>query len=111
MIAALHPWWPVLWHWPRFLDPISWLWLSARGYAFTSSGEQIEIPVALLVLWRQHMMCDAPWCLRPGPHRTADGHHKLCRKHHPDLPNRKLSLAEIHLRHHAASAESSKTAG
>lgn len=108
MIAVVHPWWPHLLSWPRFLDPISWLWLSIKGYAFTSSGEQIEIPVALLALYWHHV-CGAPWCFWPGKHPTADGMHKLCRRHHPDLPKRKLTLAEIVDRHHAASKDSDMT--
>jgi hypothetical protein len=50
--------------------------------------------------------CDAPWCLRHGRHPTADGQHHLCRKHHPDLPDRRLTLAEIHHRHHTAQEKS-----
>jgi len=96
-----HPWWPLLFHWPRFLDPISWTWLSAKGYAFTSSGEQISIPAAL-GLYILHTRCDTPRCLRRGKHPTADGQHKLCRRCHPDMPNERLTLAQIHDRHHAA---------
>jgi hypothetical protein len=97
-----HEWWPHLFSFPRFLDPISWLWLSVKGYAFTSSGEQISIPVGLgIVYW--HHTCSNPRCFRWGKHPTADGLHKLCRRCHPDLPNkRRLSLAEITKRHRDA---------
>lgn len=50
----------------------------------------------------KHLNCDAPRCLRYGPHRTADGHHKLCRVHHPDLPKRRQSLESILHHHHKA---------
>lgn len=78
--------------------------VACKGYNFWSGiisdlGEVTLIGGSLAML--KHLNCDAPRCLRYGPHRTADGHHKLCRKHHPDLPNHKLSLKEIHLRHHA----------
>lgn len=55
--------------------------------------------IGLAVAAFKHWNCEAPRCLRHGKHPTADGQHHLCRKHHPDLPNRRLSLAEIHLRH------------
>lgn len=76
------------------------MWLSLKGYAFSSSGEQVAILAALIAVYRRHQ-CAAPWCPLPGRHRTADGQHGLCRRHHPDLPNHRLSLAEIHARHRA----------
>lgn len=57
--------------------------------------------VALGIYYRHHN-CAALGCPRIGKHQTADGLHKLCRRCHPDLPDHKLSLAEIHERHHAA---------
>lgn len=87
-----------------------WLWhpLAGPGYQFWSGiasdlGEVTLIAGALALL--KHLNCDSPRCWRYGPHRTADGQHKLCRHHHPDLPSHKLSLAEIHARHHAAKAK------
>ena len=83
-----------------------WLWhpLFGPGYQFYSGVgsdiSEITILGAAIALLK-HANCDAPRCLRYGPHRTADGHHKLCRKHHPDLPNHRLSLREIHARHAA----------
>lgn len=98
----MHPWWPHLFSWPRFLDPISWTWLSVKGYAFTSSGEQVSFVVGVVVLYRHHV-CGAPRCWRLGKHPTADGMHHLCARHHPDLPDQgRLSLAQIVERHHAA---------
>lgn len=97
--TRVHPWWPHLFDFPQFLDPISWWWLSVKGYALTSSigfG-----PLAFLGAAWWHTRCDTPRCVRRGKHRTSDGQHKLCRVCHPDLPDHKLSLAEIHERHHA----------
>jgi hypothetical protein len=80
--------------------------LNGPGYNFWSgiasdAGELTLIGGALALA--KHANCDAPRCLRYGPHRTADGQHKLCRYHHPDLPNHRLSLHEIHVRHRGTS--------
>jgi len=61
--------------------------------------------VSLFVGFYRHTNCNAPRCLRIGRHQTADGLHHLCRKHHPDLPDRRPSLAEIHRHHQAAKGE------
>lgn len=58
--------------------------------------------LAAFGIWYLHHACDNPKCPRIGRHPTADGLHKLCRVCHPDLPNHRLSLAEIHLRHREA---------
>lgn len=83
--AALHhPWWPHLFSFPRFLDPVSWLWLSIKGYAFSSSGEQITIVVAIFAWWR-HRTCAQPRCLRLG-HAHPDHGRPVCRRHfHHDV--------------------------
>lgn len=84
-----------------------WLWhpLIGPGYQFWSGiGSdigQITLVGGLIAMYRKHN-CGAPRCLRIGKHPTADGLHHLCRRHHPDLPDHRLSLAEIHQRHHAA---------
>lgn len=79
--------------------------LHNNGYQLWSgSGSDLgEITLFGLFVgaWR-HVNCHAPWCLRLGKHPTSDGHFKLCRKHHPDLPEKRLSLADIHARHCAA---------
>lgn len=94
----MHSWWPHLFSWPRAFDPISWWWLSAKGYALTSSWFNVAWIVALATWWL-HTRCHNPRCVRKGRYMTADGHHKLCRRCHPDFPNHRLSLREIHLRH------------
>lgn len=77
------PWWPHLFSWPRFLDPISWWWLSVKGYAFTSSGLQLTIPAALVVYWRRHN-CHHKLCPWLTWHPDPDTGHPVCRNHHPD---------------------------
>lgn len=73
------------------------LWSGIAGSCATSSG----IWTGACLLYYRHQ-CHAPGCLRIGKHATADGAHQLCPKHHPDLPDRRPTLDEIHARHHAA---------
>lgn len=81
-----------------------WLFhpLVSRGYQFWSgiAGCFVSLGMfsGLLVGWR-HVNCHAPWCFRLGKHPTADGQFKLCRKHHPDLPDKQPDLREIHRIH------------
>lgn len=79
-----HPWWPHLLSFPRFLDPLSWFWLSLKGYAFTSSGLQLTIPFGL-GLWIYKHNCHQLHCLRLAWHPDDTGHPK-CKHHHPDHP-------------------------
>lgn len=78
------------------------------GYEFWSGlgSDLSEITLLGIAIGAfRHVNCQAPWCWRIGRHLTADGHHKLCRRHHPDLPDSRLSLAEIHARHRQANSE------
>lgn len=52
----------------------------------------------------KHNNCASPHCFRLGRHPTADGLHRLCRHHHPDLMGKKRTLAEIHAAHWKAKA-------
>jgi hypothetical protein len=74
-----------------------YMWWSGPGANF---GE-LTIFGSVVAIWR-HINCESPGCLRRGHYPTADKLHHLCRKHHPDLPNHRLSLEEIHERHHKA---------
>lgn len=67
----------------------------------TELTDLAAVAVAVFSLWL-HSRCDTPGCLKHGKYRTADGHHRQCRKCFPDVPNRKLTQAEIHERHQAA---------
>jgi len=77
---------------------------SGQGYAFTSSIGSTFFIGSFFALAYRKLVCQTPWCLRIGHHQTASGHH-LCRKHHPDLPNKKLSLEELHEFHRRAIAQ------
>lgn len=90
----MHSWWPHVLSFPRFLDPISWWWLSTKGYAFTSSGEQISIPVGIGLLYWHHT-CHVSRCLRLQWKETAAGD-RVCRKHHPEDPKTASQVAADH---------------
>lgn len=51
-----------------------------------------------VVGWYRKHNCKKPWCLRWGHYLAAD-HIPLCRRHHPDLAGRKLTLEVIHRLH------------
>lgn len=74
---------------------------SSRAYDFWSGfGSDIqEFAILGLVFgaFRKHN-CHVPRCLRLGHHRLADGT-PVCRKHHPDLPDKPRSLEELQQAH------------
>ncbi len=68
--------------------------------------------MAFLVSWigsafllLRHVNCQKPWCPRLGRHPTADGIHRLCGKHHPDVKGKKRKYQEILEAHNAAKAK------
>jgi hypothetical protein len=91
-IAASTPWWPHLITFPRFLDPISWWWLSVKGYALTSSWFNVMWIIALLLFVRHHN-CHQKGCMRHG--KYAHGHLMLCGRHHPALLGNKVDADHI----------------
>jgi hypothetical protein len=84
-----------------------WHPLTGKGYQFWSGIGSDLSELTLLGIavggWRR-INCHAPRCFRFGQHPTADGYHRLCRKHHPDLPDHRLTLTEIERRHRAATS-------
>lgn len=68
---------------------------------FGSDLGEVTLLVGLVTALR-HLNCAAPGCPRIGKHSTADGTHRLCRRHHPELLGRKPSLEEIHQAHNEA---------
>ncbi len=85
-----------LWHWLLSVvgvtNPVSYNWWS---------GFFANLPMfGILGVVYKKLNCHAPGCHRIGLHRTSDGLYTLCRKHHPDVPN-KLTLAHIHAAHRA----------
>ena len=97
----MHEWWPHLFSYPRFLDPINWFWLSTKGYAFTSSGLQLSIPVGIGI-YLYHHNCHARGCWRLGKHPVEGTPYVACRKHHPHVPDTGATAGEIHVAHHEA---------
>lgn len=98
LVALVIPDW--LWH------PLGVCSGNACGYQFWSGVAGSFLiggglwTGGLSMYWRH--TCHAPGCLRIGKHPTADGMHHLCARHHPDLPDGRRSLEEIHAAHHAA---------
>jgi hypothetical protein len=82
--AASQPWWPHLFSFPRIFDPISWWWLSVKGYALTSSWFNVAWIATLIVILRTHN-CHHFLCprMKTYPH----GHLRLCKRHHPLVPD------------------------
>jgi hypothetical protein len=85
----MHPWWPVLWHWPRFLDPISWWWLSTKGYALTSSWFNVAWVAVALTYMRRHN-CHQHGCWRLQWHAHPEHGHPVCKKHYTDHPEGRI---------------------
>jgi hypothetical protein len=85
VIAVSHPWWPHVFSFPRFLDPINWFWNSTKGYAFTSSGLQLTIPLGI-ALWVFKHNCHEHRCLRLSWHPDGTGH-PVCKRHHSEHPS------------------------
>lgn len=81
---------------------LSQIWTDPSAYNFVSGPLPDVTLLGGFVLAFRKLNCHAPRCWRIGHHPTADGQFRLCRHHHPDLPNGRLSLAEIHRRHHEA---------
>ena len=67
---------------------------------FGSDIGEVTIIGGMVAVYRKHN-CHSPWCFRLGHHQLADGT-PVCRKHHPDLPDHKRSLEELHAAHHAS---------
>jgi hypothetical protein len=100
VILAVASIWPhlLLAHW------LSWPWWPASGKAsafFSGFGADLGELTIFTILFRK-LNCHAPRCPRIGHHPTADGLHHLCRRHHPDIPRRRMPLAAIHAAHHRA---------
>lgn len=78
--VVTHPWWPHLFTWPRAFDPISWWWLSLKGYALTSSWFQVTFITAALVAYR-HKNCEHKGCPWLG-HAHPEHGRPVCRSHY-----------------------------
>lgn len=95
IIAAMtQPWWPHLFSWPRFLDPISYWWLSVKGYALTSSWFQVTFITGAVIILR-HRNCHVTGCPWPG-HRVEGTSYLACWEHHPHIDKKtKITAADI----------------
>jgi hypothetical protein len=85
-MLASHPWWPHLFSFPRFLDPINWFWNSTKGYAFTSSGLQLTIPFGIGVFLYRHN-CHSHRCWRIAYHIDPLTKRPTCKVHDKEHPS------------------------
>lgn len=53
-----------------------------------------------VVLYRKHN-CHIKGCWRIGRHPAAGGKYIVCPKHHPGVPDKHLSVSQVHADHHA----------
>jgi hypothetical protein len=67
---------------------------SGFGSDLTEFGLAVSLSGVLLTLFRKHN-CHTRWCWRIGHHDLEGTPWKVCRRHHPDLPNKAPTYAEI----------------
>ena len=72
-------------------------WWSGAG----SDIGELAILGALLHGYK-HINCSTAWCPRIGHHKVEGTPFTTCRKHHPTIPDKAPTVAEIHAAHHAA---------
>jgi hypothetical protein len=68
-----------------------YLWWSGPGAFLAYLG-------TVATLWR-HVNCHTRRCWRFGRHSVDGTPYKVCRRHHPEIPNRGATLAQIHEAH------------
>lgn len=65
-----------------------------------SDLSEITLVAGLYAIYRRHV-CEVRWCWRVGRAGTAAGH-CVCRRHHPDLPNRAPTPGQVAAAHQEA---------
>lgn len=73
-----------------------WFWdLSGKWYIFWSGvGANLTLLTGLGIVWRK-IGCHTRHCWRLGHHPIAGTPYKVCRRHHPDVPNRGPTVEEL----------------
>lgn len=71
---------------------------SAGWYLFWSGIFPDFVIFGGILTWYYHHTCHVDGCFRPGFHKVSYKNVTLgvCRRHHPDLPPRKVSKSELH---------------
>lgn len=68
---------------------------------FGSDLGEVVLIGAVISGWH-HVNCHAKGCLRIGRHPVEGTPWKTCRKHHPTIPDKAVTVEEIHAAHRAA---------
>lgn len=69
--------------------------VSGRWYAWWSGiGGDVTWLALPILLYRKHN-CHARWCWRIGQHPVEGTPYLVCRKHHPDLPDRAPTAEDL----------------
>lgn len=75
-----------------------WHPLTGRGYQFWSGiAGELGILGAALTIVRAHN-CHVPWCLRIARHPVEGSPYRVCRKHHPSVPD-ELTVSDVQAAH------------
>lgn len=80
----------------HFLGHDVWHWRSGNGYQFWSgiAGELTLLGAAIAVV--KHHNCHVRGCWRVGRHSVDGTPYKVCRRHHPRVPDGGATIEDIH---------------
>lgn len=87
----------LLWHWPHFLEPVSWTWWpeTGKGYAFFSSVGGTPLFAlgafgSIFAVYKQHNCKARWWCPMWGHNKVAGTTAAVCHVHHTVKHHRRL---------------------
>lgn len=65
------------------------------AYSFWSGSGSCLTYLGILGTALHHVNCHAKGCYRVGRHLVAGTPYKVCRRHHPDIPDKGATTAQI----------------
>lgn len=75
-------------------------------YSFWSGFGSCLTYIGIVVAGWRHLNCHAKGCWRVGRHTVDGTPFKVCRRHHPAIPNKGATVEEIHQAHREATCSS-----